>query len=344
MTFSTEKIAETVLRRHRAEKPFNHYAGLVTLHGLVNLAETTKRSDLADLARAWLEPFLSGKVEKVGGAYDRMYRCGGAASALLVKYGFAPEALPKLTAKADELIATHPRDARGLFGMPGAPEKIWIDSVFAVCPFLAILGDLTGNRKYTEEAVFQMRGFDEVLLDRETGLYHQCLNFRGPGLMTPDHWSRGNGWAALALAELVLELPDNAEIARLYTRLMTSCRNVQDEKGLWHQEMTRPDAYAETSGSGLILYAMGRGLEKGLLPGEFRKVFEKGLRGLLGYVALDGSVYHACCGCLAPGQGLVEDYMAKPWIRNDVHAFGPMVLAFGQALRLGIAEIAPAEE
>jgi len=106
-----------------------------------------------------------------------------------------------------------------------------------------------------------------------------------------------------------------------------------------HQEMTRLDPYAETTGTGLILCAIGRGLERGLLPERFREIFLKGLRGLLGYIAYDGSVFHACKGCLSPGQGRIEDYMNWSWVRNDIHSFGPIVLAFGQALRLGVANI-----
>ena len=344
MAIPTEKTAETVFRRHQATASFEHYAGIVTLHGLVNLAENTGRSDLRELASKLLKPFYTGEVRKVGGIYDRMYRCGGTASALLVKYGMDKAALPALARKADELILEHPRDPHGLFGKIGAPEKIWIDTVFAVCPFLAVLGNLTGRQDYSDEAIHQIRGFTELLLDPQNGLYHQCMNFQGPGSLNEDHWSRGNGWAALALAELIMELPDNTEIIRLYTGLMEACRKVQDEHGLWHQEMTRPDSYTETSGSGLILYAIGRGLERGFLPETYREVFLKGLRGMLGFIALDGSVYHACRSCLAPGRGRIDDYMAWPWVRNDIHAFGPVVLAFGQAIRLGIREIEPAQE
>ena len=343
MAILTEKIAENAIRLHQSTASLEHYTGIVTLHGLVNLAETTGRADLRELAVQWLKPFYSGQVAKVGGIYDKMYRCGGNASALLVKYGMAAdEVLPALILKADELIKEHPRDPHGLFGKIGAPEKIWIDSVFAVCPFLAILGNLAKRQDYIDEAVFQIRVFTDLLLDSQNGLYHQCMNFQGPGTINEDHWSRGNGWAALALAELILELPDNPEITRLYTGLMQACLKVRDEHGLWHHEMTRADSYTETSGSGLILYAVGRGLERGILPETYREIFLKGLRGLLGYIALDGSIYHTCRGCLAPGQGRIEDYMNWPWIRNDVHAFGPVALAFGQALRLGIAEIEPA--
>ena len=339
MEYSTEAIAETVIMRHHATVPFTHYAGLLTLQGLINLAQTTGRSDLREMACKWLKPFYTGEVTRVGGVYDKMYRCGGHASALLVKYGMAPEALPTLIAKADELIQTHPRDEHGLFGRIEAPEKIWIDTLFAVCPFLAVLGNITGRQEFIDEALHQIHGFCNLLIDKEYGLYHQCRNFQGPGTMSEDHWSRANGWAALALAELLFECPDNAEIRQLYTALMDACANVQDENGLWHQELTRPDSYVETSGSGLILYAIGRGLERGVLQDRFRSIFMNGLRGYLGYIGLDGSVYHACKGCLSPGQARIEDYMDHPWVRNDIHAFGPAVLAFGQALRLGVKTI-----
>lgn len=343
MRFSTEAIAKSALMRHHAVAPLTHYSGIVTLHGLVNLAEITGSRELRNLACEWLKPFYSGEVTKVGGAYDKMYRCGGTASALLVKHGYLPEILPFLVKKAEELINEHPRDSHRLFGAPSKPEKIWIDTVFAVCPFLAVLGNLTGRQDFIDEALYQMRVFSELLIDRENGLYHQAMNYLGPDtpIMSEDHWSRGNGWAALGLAELIVELPENAEMRKLFTDLMVAASRVQDENGLWHQEMTMFDSYVETSGTGFLLYAIGRGLERGVLPNEFRDIFLKGLRGYLGYIALDGSVYHTCLGCLAPGQGRIEDYLNRGWARNDTHAFGPVVLAFGQALRLGITEIAP---
>ncbi len=336
---SSERIAETAVERHLEVCTLAHYAGIVTLHGLVNLAANTGRADLRKKSCALLKPFYSGEVKQVGGVYDKMYQCGGTASALLVKYGYAPEALDALTKKADELIKTHPRDPQGIFGKTEQPEKIWIDTVFAVCPFLAILGNLTGRGDFIEEAVRQMVETDKLLMNRETGLYHQSLNFAGPGKLSEDHWSRGNGWGALALAELIVELPENEAIRTIYTELMAACVKFQDENGVWHQEMTRPDSYVETSGGGLILYAIGRGLELGVLPESFREPFVRGLKGYLSYIALDGSVFHTCRGCLCPGKGRIEDYMAREWIMNDIHSFGPVALAFGQALNLGITEI-----
>jgi unsaturated rhamnogalacturonyl hydrolase len=124
----------------------------------------------------------------------------------------------------------------------------------------------------------------------------------------------------------------------MYRDLVDACLRVQDPvAGLWHQEMTEPKSYIETSGSGLILYAIGAGIGCGLLKGEgYKAAFEKGLKGMLSYIALDGSVHNTCVGCLAPGDGSPEAYIRHAHKINDPHAFGPLVLAYGQAVGLGM--------
>ena len=81
------------------------------------------------------------------------------------------------------------------------------------------------------------------------------------------------------------------------------------------------------------------GLEKEVLPESVTERYMAGLRSYLDYVRPDGSVYHTCRGCRCPGRGRIIDYMARPPVLNDSHAFGPVTLAFGQALRLGITTI-----
>ena len=108
---SCRTIAETVIERHVATHSLNHYAGIVTLQGAVQLARATGDERHRDRACELLQPFVSGRVEKVGGVYDKMYRCGGNATAWAVLAGYLPEALTTAVAHADELVATHPRDS-----------------------------------------------------------------------------------------------------------------------------------------------------------------------------------------------------------------------------------------
>ena len=103
--------------------------------------------------------------------------------------------------------------------------------------------------------------------------------------------------------------------------------------------MTEPESYVETSGSGLILYAIGRGIHAGVLSRSYLENFQRGLRGYLTYIAQGGSVFNTCEGCLCPGDGSIAAYMAKPWRLNDIHSFGPAVMTLAMAIKLGITEI-----
>lgn len=162
--------------------------------------------------------------------------------------------------------------------------------------------------------------------------------------MTQDHWSRGNGWGIFALTELIQELPSDhpryPEVAKEFQSLLNAIFAYQDDEGCWHQELTRPDSYVETSGAGLFLYALAAAQNKGL-NNHSQQIEQllQGLRGLSRYIALDGSIHHTSQGCLSPGEGTIADYMARGPQVNDRHAFGPVSLAFGQAYINGLSDL-----
>jgi unsaturated rhamnogalacturonyl hydrolase len=291
-------------------------------------------------------PYVRGEREYY--ANFPHYFCGGNASAWLMYRGHLPEAEEPVRHYAEHLMTEQPRDSHGIYKHPAKPEeeRIWIDVAFAVSPFLLFAGLYFDEPRYIQEAWEQTAKMTEALRCEETGLFYQCRGFLGPGKLSDDHWGRGNGWGAYALTELARYLPEEhpakSDAIRLYRDHMEACARVQGENdGLWRQEMLEPTrAYVETSGSGLLLYAIGAGLEAGLLDADLhRPRFEKGLRNLVPYVTDNGDVFHCCKGCLCPGDGSKTAYRAMPPVYNDCHAFGPMVLAFGQANLLGFTSI-----
>ncbi len=120
---------------------------------------------------------------------------------------------------------------------------------------------------------------------------------------------------------------------------------MRNYEGLWFQEMAVSNprqTYTETSGSGLILYALGIALQTGVIqPDEAREPFINGLRGLLRHVTLEGNVYHCCTSCCCPSDGSIEAYLKRPPILNDNHAFGPVILALDQAVEHGFESLEP---
>ncbi len=344
-TVDVVQVAKKAFSRHLATHKMTHYTGILSLYGYARLAHITGDAALMEDIRAQLLPFVRGEREFTWSNFSN-YFCGGNGTAFLYWLGHLPEAKDAVRHYADDTIQNARRDDDGIFSMPKRPrnDMIWIDVAFAVTPFLLFAGLAYNEDTYIEEAYQQTAKMVRVLLNPENGLLHQARGFAAPGAITEDHWSRGNGWGLHALAELVNYLPDDdprrPDSERMFVDLVNACLKVQDADGMWHQEMTDLDrSYVETSGTGLILYAIGVGLEKGLLPESVRDDFVRGLQGYLTYIRDDGSVYHTCRGNLAPGDGSILAYKAAPPVFNDTHAFGPVILAFGQAARLGITSV-----
>lgn len=344
-TASTLTLALAAFHKHlEVHGDFNHYAGIVSLHGMTRLATSTGDERLIEEARRQLMPYVLGERDFYANFPN--YLCGGNATAWMFYKGLLPEAETAVRKYADEILHDAARTPEGILTHPRLPGEnvIWIDVAFAVTPFLLFAGLAMGEEAYIEEAFQQTHKMVEVFRDPENGLLHQSLNMRGPGHRSEDHWSRGNGWGALAMAELAAYLPaehpHKEEAVAMYLNHIRACAAFPDKEGLWHQEMTDHDhSYAETSGTGLMLYALGLGIEAGIVADDERERFTHGLKGLLGYISEDTDIYHTCRGCLCPGQGTIIEYRATPPVRNDVHAFGPVVLAMGQGHQLGITQL-----
>ncbi|WFB35975.1 glycoside hydrolase family 88 protein [Kiritimatiellota bacterium B12222] len=343
MTQPTLDFADAFALKHKAvHGSLEQYTGTVTLHGLARLASESGRPEAMARALDELKPFVAG--EKQFKCNFPNYRCGGNATAWMLYKGLCPEAEETVRFYADEILNDAPKDENGIlqriFGEAGC---IWIDVAFAVTPFMIYTGMALGEEKYIEEGVQQTFKMVDIFRNAETGLLHQSRGFRGELKLSEDHWSRGNGWGAYALCELACHLPEGhkykAESIARFKDLMNHALNFQDDKGMWRQEMTMLKgsypAYVETSGTGLLLYALGAGIQAGIADDHWMEAYRKGMRGLLPYISTDYDVFHTCKGCLCPGEGTKLDYAAAPAVVNDPHAFGPMVLCFGVASQLG---------
>ena len=310
---------------------------------------------LADL-KAYNRQYIEEKFDNASGVFGKRNYCiGGNASAYLFKSGVLDEAKDVLSRYVDSLYREQPRDTEGYFCHHRVPQKsgnangaLWIDTCFGVCPFMMWLGQALGKDEYIADAVYQMKGHHRLLFNTEAKLYHQAINFNDDPKLTA-FWGRGEGWGVYTLAEMVSDLgkehPEYEFFKQALIDNFEGCLKVQDENGMFHQVLDMPESFVESSATCLIIYAIGRAIEMGLVTDEcYKDAFLKGIRGLLGYIALDGSIHNCCCGCLCPNLGRPEDYAAWRYELNDTHAFGPVILAFGMAAMLEKAGLIPAFE
>ena len=339
-------LANRLWKRYKRRQFPPAYTTVLTYYGVLRLAEATNDSALLEEVKELLRPFWSGQISAAIGCYGKyVYIWGGNASAWAILHDYLPdEASKNILEACDNLLALQPRHEDGAFSRESWYDKSklafrWIDTVFGVCPFLLWMGLKYGKQNYIDEAALQMRLHHELLFDSKCKLYHQAMDGKRPEL-TPGYWSRGVGWGLHALADLNADLPkdhpDYAYMQKAYQDAMDGCLETQDENGLWHQSMDDFGTYPETSGTSLILYALGKGIRNGFFQAEkYLDAFRRGMHALLGYICLDGSVMNCCGGCICPGyNGTVADYERCGWILNDNHAFGGPILACTEAIEL----------
>jgi unsaturated rhamnogalacturonyl hydrolase len=114
----------------------------------------------------------------------------------------------------------------------------WIDDMYMVGMLQMQAFRATGNAQYAARAA----RFVAAYLDR---LQHDNgLVFHGPE--APIFWGRGNGWVAVALAEVLDGVPATdprrPRILRAYLHMMQSLLGLQGADELWRQILDDPDA------------------------------------------------------------------------------------------------------
>ncbi len=350
MKMKTLDIALGLYDRYAKAEEINNYYGLLAQYGLVQTAMEKGAPGLMDTCRELLLRYPDG-VRHPHYNFD-CYRLGGNAAAWSAMVGLQPRRPGELEDFAQRTMAG-PKSKDGILCMPGREEEgwIWIDVATAVTPFMLFAGLTCRNESYIDFAAAQCFGMVEALLDPACGLLHQCRGFLpDPARCSADHWSRGNGWGYLALAELVRYLPDGSphrpRAEQLFRALSAAFLPCQSERGLWRQELTEDTAWEESSGTALILYGLGIGLRLGLLEREtYSHAFRCGLEGLMTYCINDDfSTELSCPGCLCPGEGedkgSIHAYItAKAPAHNERHSFGAFMLALVEAHRNGITDI-----
>jgi unsaturated rhamnogalacturonyl hydrolase len=207
-------------------------------------------------------------------------------------------------------------------------NTLWADDLFMSVPFLARMGKLAGDSKYSDDAIKQVENFNKYLYDPMTGLffhnYFSDVQMNGVG-----HWGRANGWLAVAQCQLLSNLPANhpkrAELIRLLLRQIVGYARYQDQSGLWHQLLDKPDSYQETSVTAMFTYAVAHAVNEGWINPSYIAIAKQGWKGLATKVTADGELQDVCIGTNMEDD--IKFYYTRPTELNDTHGLGAFLLA-----------------
>jgi rhamnogalacturonyl hydrolase YesR len=212
---------------------------------------------------------------------------------------------------------------------------IWLDDLYMGVPFLAKMGQWTGEDKYFDFAVKQVLQFDSYLYEPANGLYYHnyYTDLGRPGIA---HWSRANGWCILAKIGLLEHLPEDhsgrAAILKSLDRQVVGLSRHQSGSGLWRQLLDKADSYEETSGSAMFTYAIAKGVNEGWLDYRYYRVALEGWRGLLTQIDKNGAILGVCEQ--TPTSDDLVFYYNKPTPYNEFHGTGALILAGIEIIKL----------
>ena len=216
------------------------------------------------------------------------------------------------------------------------PHTLWLDDLYMSVPALAQMGRLTGEKRYYDDAVKQILQFSERMFNKDLGIYmHGWVE--GMQMHPEFHWARANGWAAIAMVELLEVLPDNhpakGKIIKQLTAHLRGLTAYQSGSGFWHQLLDRSDSYLETSATAMFSFCLARAINRGWLDANaFGPAALLAWNALTTQINRQGQVDKVCIGT-----GMAFDpvfYYFRPTSVFAAHGYGPALMAGAEMITL----------
>lgn len=218
------------------------------------------------------------------------------------------------------------------------PQKntLWLDDMYMGIPTLAQMGKLTGDKKYFDDAVNQVKLYCQRMFIKEKGVYmHGWVESMEAH---PEFkWARANGWALMAVVELLDVLPEDHPgrgfVLQQLKAHVKGLASYQSASGFWHQLLDREDSYLETSATAIYSYCIAHACNKGWLnPATYAPMAMLAWNAAATKVNDKGQVEGTCVGT-----GMAFDpafYYHRPVNVFAAHGYGPMILAGAEMYKL----------
>lgn len=218
------------------------------------------------------------------------------------------------------------------------PQKntLWLDDLFMSVPALAQMGKYTGDVKYFDDAVKQVKLFSDRMFNNQNRLYmHGWV--QEMETHPQFHWARANGWAIMTKVELLDVLPADHPgrpmVIELLKKHIAGLASYQSGKGFWHQLIDKNDSYLETSATAIYTYSIAKAINEGWIDAvTYGPMVLLGWNAVASMVNEEGQVEGTCVGT-----GMAFDpafYYYRPINVYAAHGYGPVLLAGAEIIKL----------
>jgi rhamnogalacturonyl hydrolase YesR len=297
------------------------YQKVCTYYGALIFADATENKIIVKQVSNGYSKYLSGKRKPHSGHVD--YNVFGIWPFEIFRQTNDEKYLAIPKKLADDEFANPRKD--GLTEL----TRFWVDDMYMVGSLQVQAYKSTKDKVYLDRAALQLITYCERL-QRPNGLFFHRED-------APFYWGRGNGWAAAALTEILLVLPETHEyykpLLEAYQKMMLTLLDYQGEDGMWHQLLDDPDSYPESSCTGMFLYGMASGIYNGWLPfDKYSGKVEKAWNALAAYVNEKGEVENVCVGTNAKDNK--KHYLTRPKKTGNFHGQAAVLWAATAMVRL----------
>ena len=182
------------------------------------------------------------------------------------------------------------------------PNEMWLDGIYMAEPFLAKYGAANAScGAYCNDTPVTQATLLSGHVRLASGLLLHgwdwdgnaawcggaCAGASGTGL-APEIWSRALGWYAMALVDILDFLPaghaGRPSLLSLLSGIAAGAKATQDATtGLWCQVVDKcaeAGNWTESSGSGMLVYAIKTGVDRGDLDAGYLTMVQKAWQGL----------------------------------------------------------------
>lgn len=310
------------------------YPEVCTWYGALVFARESKDNALAEALSKRFEPLFGEEAKRVPVPEHVDYTVFGAVPFELYIQTRQQKYLDMAKPFADKQWGT----PQGTHVAPNAQElmakgytwqtRMWIDDMFMITAVQVQAYRATGERKYIDRAAKEMVLYLDSL-QRPNGLFYHAPD-------VPYFWGRGDGWVAVGMAEVLRSLPQNSEyrsrIMEGYKKMMASLLQYQSPDGMWRQLIDDPQAWPETSSTGMFAFAMITGVKNGWLDAiTYGAAARKAWLALTTYIDANADVREVCEGTNKKNDR--QYYLDRKRNVGDMHGQAPVLWCAAALLR-----------
>jgi rhamnogalacturonyl hydrolase YesR len=298
------------------------YPEVVTWYGALTFAQLTGNKDMTSRLTQRFEPFFSSEAALVPDPVNVDSTVFGAVPFEL----YIETRDPRYLALGQRFADTQWEDPTpdGL----SKQSRFWIDDMYMITLVEVQAYRATHDPKYLDRAALEMSAYLDKL-QQPNGLFYHAPD-------VPFFWGRGDGWVAAGMAELLSSLPANhplrPKIMAGYQKMMAALLQYQGKDGLWKQLLDHPEAWDETSCTGMFTFAMITGVKNGWLDKKiYGPAARKGWLGLVSKIDTNGDISDVCEGTNKKND--LNYYLTRARNTGDLHGQAPILWCASAFLR-----------